>query len=173
MYRFDREKMQKPTETSEPQSKCTDMSERGNLGVMLLVRVNPRHIYWYISIGGVVCMWPFLIPPPLGQPHSIFGVQIACWLFFCNFHNPLNSDMNYRIFNMCTRCVYTRGLGTLTVSQHNFFNSKQVFLVLLTVFEPSLWVYPVPRCNHWANPSPQALSLKQDKKKYNFTYNLY
>jgi hypothetical protein len=47
MYRFDREKKQKPTETSEPQSKCRKLSERGDLGVMLLVRVDPRYTNAY------------------------------------------------------------------------------------------------------------------------------
>ena len=47
MYRFDREKTQKPTETSEPQSKCTELSELGDLGVMLLVKVVKRHTNAY------------------------------------------------------------------------------------------------------------------------------
>ena len=47
MYRFDREKTQKPTETSEPQSKGTELSQRGDLGVMLLVMVDPRHTNAY------------------------------------------------------------------------------------------------------------------------------
>ena len=34
--------------------------------------------------------------------------------------------------------MYTRGLGTLTASQHNMFDSKKhIFLVLLTRIEPS------------------------------------
>ena len=49
MYRFDREKTQKPTESSEPPSKCTQLLERGNWGVMLLVRVNPRHRNAYLG----------------------------------------------------------------------------------------------------------------------------
>ena len=46
-------------------------------------------------------MWRFLIPPPLGQPHSVFGGTSACWLF-PRFHNPPNSDTDYRIFNVRT-----------------------------------------------------------------------
>ena len=43
MYRFDREKTQKPTETSEHQSKCRKLSEMGDLGLILLVRVDSSH----------------------------------------------------------------------------------------------------------------------------------
>ena len=57
-------------------------------------------------------MWPFLIPPPLGQPHSVFVGTSACCLFSC-FHNPPSSDVEYRIFNVrimvfCVR-AYTHG----------------------------------------------------------------
>ena len=60
----------------------------------------------------------------------------ACWVFSC-FHNPPNSDMDYRIFNISHACVhdhsyvcaYTHGLGTLTVSQHSTFDSEK-----LTIF---------------------------------------
>ena len=48
-------------------------------------------------------MWPFLI----SQPHPVFGGTSACWLF-SYFHNPANSDMDYRIFNVrawCFVCV--------------------------------------------------------------------
>ena len=73
-------------------------------------------------------MWPFLIPPPLGQPHSVFGGTIACWLFSC-FHNPPNSDMDYIICTVRTWSfsfvrIKTPGLGTPTASQHNIFNSE-------------------------------------------------
>ena len=72
-----------------------------------------------------------LIPPPLGLPHSIFGGTSACWLLSC-FHNPLNSDMDYRIFNVhtwsfgCVRMHRAGGLGTPTVSQHNLFDSEKL-----------------------------------------------
>ena len=46
-------------------------------------------------------MLPFLIPPPLGQPYSVFGGISASWLF-SSFHNPQNSDMDYRIFKVRT-----------------------------------------------------------------------
>ena len=47
MYRFDREKTQKPTETFEPQSKCIELSEKGDFGVMLFVRVDASHTHVY------------------------------------------------------------------------------------------------------------------------------
>ena len=44
------------------------------------------------------------------QPRqSRFPTYGACWMFYC-FHNPSNSDMDYRIFNVCTdvhACDYT------------------------------------------------------------------
>ena len=51
-------------------------------------------------------------------------------------------------------CVYTRGLGTPTASQHNIFDLK-VFLVLLTVFEPRSFGSRVRCCTNWATPSPR------------------
>ena len=61
----------------------------------------------------------------------------ACQVF-SGFHNPRNSDMDYRIFNVRSvrdhfcACTYTRGLGTPTASQHFFFTWKNsLFLVLL------------------------------------------
>ena len=41
---------------------------------------------------------------PQGKPaatKSRYPTYCACWVFYC-FHNPLNSDMDYRIFNMHT-----------------------------------------------------------------------
>ena len=73
-------------------------------------------------------MSPFIIPPPLGQPHSIFGGSTVCWLFSC-FHNPPNSDMDYRIFtgvrtwSFVRVRIHTGGLGTPTASQHNPIDS--------------------------------------------------
>ena len=54
----------------------------------------------FLHRSGSVCD-RFQFPPPLGQPHSVFGGKSVCWLFSC-FHNPPNSDMDYRIFNVCT-----------------------------------------------------------------------
>ena len=52
-------------------------------------------------------MSPFLIPPPRGQPHSVFEGTNACWLFLC-FHNPAC------VHGLSHACIYTRGLGTPT-----------------------------------------------------------
>ena len=69
-------------------------------------------------------------------------------VFFVCFRNPSNSDVDYRIFKFNVRtslhdhsyeCVYTQGLGTPTVSQHNISDSTkllQFFLVLLMGFKP-------------------------------------
>ena len=115
-------------------------------------------------------MWPFLIiiPPPLGQPHSIFGGTSACWLFPC-FHNPPNPDMDYRFSNhsLSYASVYTRGLGTPTASQHYLFDLEKlkVFLVLLTGFKPLTFGSPVQCSNHSANPSP-LLHFKWTKARW-------
>ena len=72
----------------------------------------------------------FLIPPPLGQPHSIYGGTSTCWLFLC-FHNPPNSDIDYWIFNMrtwsfvCMR-IHT-GVGYIdSDSAQPFFHSEKL-----------------------------------------------
>ena len=68
------------------------------------------------------------------------------------------------VYGLSYACVYTRGLGTPTTSQHNLFdleNLKCFFLVLLTGFEPSTFGSPVQHeptrhspvtyhFNHWA-----------------------
>ena len=70
-------------------------------------------------------MWPFLIPPPFGQPHSAFGGTSACWLFLCFHYHPyglldLKQSINQSIRTMTwttgsLTCVYiythTRGVG--------------------------------------------------------------
>ena len=70
----------------------------------------------------------------------------ACWVFSC-FHNPVNSTRSLTCErNHSYACVYTRGLGTPAVSQHNIFYSEKltIFLVLLTqvgwVRTSSLWI---------------------------------
>ena len=65
----------------------------------------------------------------LHQPQEqLPSPRSACWVFSC-FCNPPNSDMDYRIFNMCDHlyeCVYTWGLGTPTASQHIFDTGKTI-----------------------------------------------
>ena len=54
-----------------------------------------------------------------------------CMLGFFSpcFRNPPKSDIDYRIFNIRDHshyaCVYTRGFGTPTASQHNMFDSEK------------------------------------------------
>ena len=59
------------------------------------------------------------MPPDLGKATEAARAALpspasACWVFSC-FRNPPNSDMDYRIFNMCTRsflCVRIhKGVG--------------------------------------------------------------
>ena len=58
---------------------------------------------------------------PRGKPaatESRYPTYDACWVFYC-FHNPPNSDMDYRIFNVRTdvnACDYARGC-TYSVSE--------------------------------------------------------
>ena len=113
------------------------------------------------SIGGVAYVTVFNSSATWAATFHLWGTS-ACWLFLC-FHNPPNSNMDYRIFKVCTwpfvswyACIYTRGLGTLTASQHSLFDLEKlkVFCVLVMGFEPSTVGSPVQRSNHWANPSP-------------------
>ena len=82
--------------------------------------------------------------PPLGQPHSIFRGTSACWLFSC-FHNPPNSDMDYKISNMRTWsfvcvCIHT-GVG------HTNSESAQPFLT---------------RKNSWRDSNPRPLDIQSN-----------
>ena len=108
-------------------------------------------------------MWPFLIPQPLGQPHSVFGCTRACWLFSC-FHNPPNSDRDYRIFNVRTWLVfrmraYTHGGWAHTDSESAppFWHgqTQKFFLCSWRDSNPRpLDLQSNALSNHWANPSP-------------------
>ena len=49
---------------------------------------------------------------------SVCNSVSACWVFSC-FCSPLNSDMDYWIFNMCTWSFFCIGWA----SQHNIFDS--------------------------------------------------
>ena len=93
-------------------------------------------------------------PPHLGKAAvsaraALPSPTSACWVF-SYFRNPPNSDMDNRILT-CVRghscaCVYTQELGTLTASRHNILTRKksQVFLVLLTGFEPRVIEWALP-----------------------------
>ena len=51
------------------------------------------------SIGGVAYGTVFNSSYTWAATFRLRGGTCACWLFLC-FHNPLNSDMDYRIFNV-------------------------------------------------------------------------
>ena len=49
----------------------------------------------------------------LAATKSYYPTNGACWVFFQCFHNPSNSDMDYRVFNVRTdvnACKCTRGM---------------------------------------------------------------
>ena len=87
----------------------------------------------------------------------------ACWVFSC-FCNPPNCDMDYRIFNLrmwsfVCMCIDTGGWAHRRVSTTFLTRGKlsQLFLVLLTGFEP--WVFGSRVCcsTNWAyRPFPDA-----------------
>ena len=98
----------------------------------------------------------------------------SCWVFSC-FHNPPNSDMDYRIFNvrtwsfLCVRILYTRGLGTPTASQHNIFDSKKITIVYCAsnaggVRTSGLWIARsrVRRSTNSATPLPRSPQIQFD-----------
>ena len=84
----------------------------------------------------------------------LLSAQSACWVFKC-FRNPLNSDMDYGMFNVHTWSflgwAHRQRVSTTFVTRKN----SHFFLVLLTGFEPrrSLGSW-VQRSTHWATPSP-------------------
>ena len=75
-------------------------------------------------------MWPFLIPPPLGQPHSLpRGVQVHAGYFHVSIiHQTLTWTTGSLtcVHSLLYACIYTRGLDTLTASQHNLFDSEKL-----------------------------------------------
>ena len=86
----------------------------------------------------------------------------ACWVFLC-FRNPLDWDMDYRIFAVRTwsfLCVhiYTHwGWAHWQRVCITFLTWKnlQIFLVLLTEFEPRSIGSWIRRSTNEATPSPQ------------------
>ena len=77
---------------------------------------------------------------------------LLCLQRLCVSHNPSNSDVNYRIFNVRTRssnaCVYTRGQCVPEASQHIIFDSdKPKFLSRLGGYWTlDLWISGPVRC---------------------------
>ena len=75
----------------------------------------------------------------------------ACWVFSC-FRIPPNCDMDYRIFNVRTwSCLCVR---IHMVVEHNIFDPETRFLVLLTGFEPCVFVVWIlsPTFHHLSHP---------------------
>ena len=104
-------------------------------------------------------------PPYLGETTAAARAALpsptsACWVFSC-FRNPPNSDMDYRIFNVCTRSfswvrIHT-GVELTNSDSARHFDSKKISqfcLVLLTGFEPRILGFRVRRSVSWATPSP-------------------
>ena len=132
-----------------------------------LIWSDPTPTLWMVSTHaflhrrGSVRIWPFLILPPLGQPHSAFGGTSASWLFSC-FHNPPISVMDYRVFNVCTwlfLCVrlHTGGWAHRWRVSTTFLTWKNshIFLVLLTQagFKPAIFGSQIQSSTNWATPS--------------------
>ena len=91
--------------------------------------------------------------------------ESACWVFSC-FRNPPNSGMDYRIFHVCMwsfLCMRMHtGVGHTDSESAQHFDSEklsQIFLVLLTGFEP--WVIRswVRRSANWASLSPRHVKV--------------
>ena len=107
----------------------------------------------------------FLIPPPLGQPHSVFGGTSAYWLFPC-FHRTLTWTTGYLTcvhgLSVCVR-IHT-GVGhTDSESQHNLFDSEnlKVFLCSFDRIQTlDLWISsPNAITTERANPSHPIAAL--------------
>ena len=122
--------------------------------------------------------YPFRLPC-LGKPKATAAARAvlpnptnACWIFLC-FCNPPNTDMDYRIFNVCTWpflcvCVHT-GVGhTDSESAHHFWRGKthKVFLcsygirtLVLWILSLTLYQFIQPPCHpylwilHYYNPA--------------------
>ena len=94
-----------------------------------------------------------------GKPaatESRYPTYCACWMFKC-FHNPPNSDMDYRIFNVCTDanvCDCTRGCtGTRKrVCTESWLWEKN--LLPHRGIEPASAAWRSDALTNWANPLP-------------------
>ena len=90
---------------------------------------------------GSVCNHFFKIPPPLGHPHSVFGGTSTCWLCSC-FHNPPNSDTDYRLCNV--RAWSFVGVRIHTGDGHTFLTRTNSTFFLRT----------------WRDSNPRPLDLQ-------------
>ena len=78
----------------------------------------------------------------------------ACWVFRC-FHNPSNSDMDYRIFNVHTdvdACSYTQGC-TDSIRESSLKVHSGRPIPCRTVNQTYLSGVLVQRSTKWAKPS--------------------
>ena len=83
------------------------------------VRASVVYFYFLLRFTAVLSQWDFshgkfgslfLVGKP-ASTESRYPTYCACWVFYC-LHNPPNSDMDYRIFNVHTdvnACDYTLG----------------------------------------------------------------
>ena len=104
----------------------------------------------FLQRRGSVCD-PFSFLRHLDSQIPSSGVQVHAGYFRQCFHNPPNSDVDYRICNVRTRsfvCVSIHtGAGHTDSEPAQPFLTRQnsVFLVLLTTLEPSTFGSPVQR----------------------------
>ena len=123
---------------------------------------------------------------PQGKPAPTVALpnpnESACWVFSC-LHNPPNSDMYYRIFNMrtwlflCVRVHTGGGIGHTDSESVHFWLGKAltIYSVLLTQarFEPPIFGSRIRRSNNWATlyiyqPTSHALLKKTESYCFHF-----
>ena len=75
----------------------------------------------------------FLLLLPVSDHNRVFCHYSACWVYLC-FHNLLNCDMDYRIFNvhMWSSCICTLDLSFIV-------SSKGLFVGYVVCTEFWLW----------------------------------
>ena len=136
----------------------TLLSLLGNL-VRLTCKSNPIQVL-QVSVGS------FHVSIIHNHPDIIFAVDWVLRTNYLSIRNPPNSDMDYKMFIMRTWSflymnIYTWGLGTQTMSQHNIFDWKisQIFLVLLMGFKSRVFGSRVRSSTNWATPSPRCFFL--------------
>ena len=114
-----------------------------------------------IGLGGVAYVTVFNSSATWAATFRLSGVQVHAGYFHVSIiHNTLTWTTRSLtcVHGLPYACLlYTGGLDTPTVNQHNLFDSEKlkVFLVLLTGFKPLTFGSPVQCFNQWANPSPQ------------------
>ena len=133
--------------------------QRQGVRDIFFCNINYNIIYTLLSLSGYLGRptWERLQQPqeqryPVLQVHAgSFSVSVI--------HRTLTwtSGSSLCVRDHSCACVYTRGLGMPTASQHNIFDSEkllQIFLVLMTGFKPGSFGSWVRRSTNWATPSP-------------------